>query len=553
MSLNESCVLLSFVDLRTDPYGRGRDGQRDKSQAGPTLTLLFDPESPYRGKVSDMVMFYRQPDQDPAKHLDKSVAEATRKEVERLGGSKKITITLIPWQGEDPTDHQNIFGFLRAQLEAVREQHPEKKLVIHISPGTPAMQTVWVLMAEVGMIRPPFVVVKSLRRAHRAGRPAVVPVELGIPTFYKAFRTARPKMVTDDTQPVLIDPRKFVSDKLSRLYSDAQRYARLNVPVLILGERGTGKTTLASWIRSSSPFRQAEKDQSWPSVPCSQYSPETMRAELFGYVKGAFTDARQDTEGLLHMANGDTLFLDEIGDISRDLQRMLIRALEEKQFTRVGGKVPEKSAFRLISATNQPWDQLKERLDLDFLDRISVLILEVPPLREVREDLPWLWRHIFSQAIYRAGVRTSDVHVSLTDHERIIRYVQQHPLPGNLRDLFRVAYHLIANTYEIPLANASGEDAVSNALNKALGARSSQDESYPVARKFAAAYAEASTIDALIPDNTEFSTREVERAIRKYMAEEIRRVARVRGVKPQSLCDVTDRTLQKWVKGDVDA
>src|SRR5690606_8723891 len=146
------------------------------------------------------------------------------------------------------------------------------------------------------------------------------------------FQQARPRHVAASEQ-VLLDPRHFVSERLKRLYDRARRYAQLNVPVLILGERGTGKTTLASWIRSSSPFRDPSKDQSWPSVPCSQYSPETMRAELFGYVRGAFTDARTDTEGLLHVADGDTLFLDEIGDISRDLQRLLIRALEEKRFT----------------------------------------------------------------------------------------------------------------------------------------------------------------------------------------------------------------------------
>ena len=112
-------------------------------------------------------------------------------------------------------------------------------------------------MAEMGLIRPPFAAVKSLRRAHRAGRPAVVPVHLDIPTFYKAFHHARPRHVASTVESVLFDPRRFKSEKLKRLYADARRFGQLNVPILVLGERGTGKTTLASWIRSNSRFRTA--------------------------------------------------------------------------------------------------------------------------------------------------------------------------------------------------------------------------------------------------------------------------------------------------------
>src|SRR5690606_8652085 len=110
------------------------------------------------------------------------------------------------------------------------------------------------------------------------------------------------------------DPRQFRSTRLRALYDEARRAARLKVPVLLLGERGTGKTTLASWIRLRSPFRQEGLDRAWPAVPCGQYTSETMRAELFGYVQGAFTGAKKDHQGLLARANGDTLFLDEIGD-----------------------------------------------------------------------------------------------------------------------------------------------------------------------------------------------------------------------------------------------
>lgn len=542
----ENFVLLSWADLRTDPYASGRDGAPDRNSPGPTLTLLFDPESPYRGKVGRVVLFYRKPEGGPRPHEDFAAADATRKEIERLSAKRRIAVELVAWIGEDPTDHRAIFEFLREQVEQIGSDSPEDHLLVHISPGTPPMQTVWVLMGEMGLIRSPFTVVKSLRRAYRNGRPAVVPVELDIPTFYKAFQQARPMEVAAPEEAMLLDPKHFQSDRLKKLYADAGRYARLNVPVLILGERGTGKTTLASWIRSNSPFRDPEKDGSWPSVPCSQYSPETMRAELFGYVKGAFTDAKKDTEGLLHEADGDTLFLDEIGDISRDLQRMLIRALEEKRFTRVGGQRTERSDFRLVTATNLSWSELTERLDPDFLDRISVLRLEVPALRDVRKDLPWLWRSVFQQSLARARVSATDLSLAGKDHERIVAYLRQHRLPGNLRDLFRVAYELMAAVVDPAFGEA---DPVGFALERGLArpAVSGPDPSNAL-RTIAAAFAAGESLDHLAANGEPIPTRILERSLKRYLAEELRRIAQRRGMRPEDLCDVTDRTLQLWVK-----
>ena len=198
------------------------------------------------------------------------------------------------------------------------------------------MHTVWVLMAETGFIEPPFTVVKSYRRSERGGRPAVVPVELGIETFYKTYKASRPRQLGSEEQGVIWDPSRFRTDAMKRVYADARRVAPLNAPVLIRGERGTGKTTMANWIRSNSPYKREEQNANWPSVACGQYGPETMRAELFGYRKDAFTGATADREGLLAAAHRDTLFLDEVGDVSRDLQRLLIRAERESR-SRLGG------------------------------------------------------------------------------------------------------------------------------------------------------------------------------------------------------------------------
>lgn len=295
------------------------------------------------------------------------------------------------------------------------------------------------LLAECGFIAQPFRVVKSYRKHERDNRPAVVEVSLGIESFYKVYRASRPGQNPSSETAAIWEPSRFRSPKLKALFDEARRYARLKVPVLILGERGTGKTTLASWLRSHSPFRREALDHRWPSVACGQFSGDTIKSELFGHKAGSFTGATSDKEGMLSVAHGDTLFLDEIGDISRDVQCLLIRALEERQYTPLGreSEPPRTSDFRLVTATNLPEEVLQEKLDADFLDRISPLVMSMPALREIPEELPWLWDSIYSKAVERAGLEQAPAALPPAEQERILGHLRTHPLPGNLRDLLR--------------------------------------------------------------------------------------------------------------------
>ena len=123
----------------------------------------------------------------------------------------------------------------------------------------------------------------------------------------------------------------------------------------------------------------------------------------------------------------------------------------------------------------------------------------------------------------------------------------QHPLPGNLRDLFRVAYHLVAACLDEPIPDA-GQDTVAYALKHGLTQRATAVSEPDVARTVAAAFAAAEPLDHLVSKTQPLATKTVERALRRYLAHELRRIARTNGSKPQDLCDVTDRTLQQWVK-----
>ena len=540
-------VLLTWVAVNNDPYER--DGQSGLARLvdgapipGPTLTLLFDDESPYAGRINDVVLLHRAPLGGANEREERAVTELGEALRER-----SIRAHRVPWDGDDPTDHRGVFEFLRDRLPELRRRFSGRELVLHISPGTPTMHTVWVLMAETGFVEPPFTVVKSYRRAERRGRPAVVPVELGIETFYKVYKASSPRQVASEDQRVVWDPARFQTDAMRKVYSEARRYAQLNVPVLIRGERGTGKTTLAGWIRSNSPFKREEQDARWPSVACGQYSPETMRAELFGYKRGAFTGATTDRDGLLTAAHRDTLFLDEVGDISRDLQRLLIKAVEEKRYFPLGDDKPRESDFRLLTATNIDEFELQRRLDPDFRDRISLLTLELPPLRDVGGELPWLWEVVYEEAAHRAGVTRRRAALGAAHHGHVVAHLRRHPLPGNLRDLFRVAYRILAarNDVDAPLQPA---EAIEYGLEALLGPPPGAARMTSIAMALAGAFSRGNPVDDLIEPGGRIATTEVLADFKAFIAAELRRIAAARAVPVDELCDVSERSIREWAR-----
>jgi DNA-binding NtrC family response regulator len=541
-----SPVLLSWIAVNNDPFERERGSGKyrlvnGQPVPGPTLTLLFDDESPLAGHIRDVVLLHRRTE-DPEDHREHRAVKETTHAIEER--SRDIRIRLEPWRGEDPTDHRSIFEFLREKVPEIRRRYAGRELVIHVSPGTGAMHTVWVLMAETGFIEPPFRVVQSLRKEDRRGRPALVALELGIETFYKVYKASRPAEVGSDEQGLVWDRARFRTRRMQTLFSEARRFAHLNVPILLLGERGTGKTTLASWIRLHSPFRREEQDAHWPAVACGQYVAETMRAELFGYKKGAFTGATQDREGLLAAADGDTLFLDEVGDVSRDLQRLLIKALDEKRYFPLGDDRARKSNFRLLTATNLEPEDLRRRLDLDFLDRIGLLTLRLPPLREIREELAWLWEVTYDQASRRAGVPKKRAQLGGEHHRNVVSHLEGHPLPGNLRDLFRVAYHVLGARSD-PHEPLSPELAVEYGL-RALAAPRAPSGDSGLSRAVARAFADSSPLNGVLDSATRIPTKLVERNLRAFLADELRRLSKERGVPVEDLCDMTDRSLRTW-------
>ncbi|APG29108.1 Fis family transcriptional regulator [Syntrophotalea acetylenivorans] len=200
--------------------------------------------------------------------------------------------------------------------------------------------------------------------------------------------------------------------------------------VLVQGESGTGKELIARAIHHES----SRADQPFMAINCSAVPETLLESELMGYEKGAFTDAKTQKKGLFELADGGTVFLDEIGDMSPAMQVKLLRILEERAFRRVGGTRDIKVDVRIVSATNR--DLVKAMEDESFRSdlyyRIGVIPIQLPPLRERREDIPELAAHFIHQFNCEFGKRVNGI--SRMAEKILVEY----PWPGNIRELKNV-------------------------------------------------------------------------------------------------------------------
>src|SRR5215204_4875005 len=186
------------------------------------------------------------------------------------------------------------------------------------------------------------------------------------------------------------------SAALERTLKQARAVADTSVTVLITGENGTGKEVLARAVHEES----ARRDRPFVPVSCAALPESLIESELFGHVKGAFTDARSDRVGRFGLADGGTLFLDEVGELQPSVQVKLLRVIQERVIERVGSNQPVKVDIRLIAATNRDLEQeVKEaRFREDLFYRLNVVPLHMPSLRERREDIPLLAAHFAAKA-----------------------------------------------------------------------------------------------------------------------------------------------------------
>ncbi len=241
----------------------------------------------------------------------------------------------------------------------------------------------------------------------------------------------RPKSAPDNFHGMLT-----VANEMRELFAVIERVARSDSTVLVRGETGTGKELVARAIQVCSP----RADKPFRAINCATLTPELLASELFGHVKGAFTGAIRDHQGLFAQTDKGTIFLDEIGELPLGLQAQLLRVLQERMFVPVGGTKPQRSDVRVIAATNKALrtEVAQGRFREDLMYRVRVIPLFLPPLVDRKGDVDaLLWK--FIDDFNESGHRNVDGIA-----KDALDAIHAYPWPGNVRELHNVVEYAFA-------------------------------------------------------------------------------------------------------------
>lgn len=380
---------------------------------------------------------------------------------------------------KNPTDYTEIFGLVNSELGELktREDWAETDLFIHLSPGSPAMAAIWLLL---GKTRYPATFFQTYK-----GKAWVtnVPFNIAVDFVPEVFRAADSHLqhLTAQSPGEIEGFKKIVGDSraIRLAVGRARRVAVRNVPVLLLGESGTGKELFARAIHESSSRRSGP----FLAINCAAISRELLESELFGHKAGSFTGAQRDRKGAFEEADGGTLFLDEIGECDLAMQTKLLRVLQppdgadpcHRVFHRVGDLEERHSSVRIIAATNRDLlasiTQGQFREDLHY--RLAVITVKLPPLRERQGDIPKIAEHLLSQINKQFEKEEPGYqHKSISDSAMI--FVQQHLWPGNVRQLYNALLQAAVMAEDDTIQRHDITDAVAemvaetNAANDAL-------------------------------------------------------------------------------------
>lgn len=226
------------------------------------------------------------------------------------------------------------------------------------------------------------------------------------------------------------------SQSMKELYCIIEKISKNDATVLISGESGTGKELIARAIHFNGP----RKEKPFVPINCASLPENLLESELFGYEKGAFTDARVQKIGVMELANDGTLFLDDVSGLRLDMQAKLLRALEEKEIRRIGGTKIIRVDVRIISATNVDLKKAvqEEKFRQDLFYRLNVVPIYIPPLRERKEDVPLLLSHFLK--LYNQSFRKRITGIS----DQAIELLCEYNWPGNVRELKNVIERIVA-------------------------------------------------------------------------------------------------------------
>jgi DNA-binding NtrC family response regulator len=265
------------------------------------------------------------------------------------------------------------------------------------------------------------------------------------------------------------------SVKMNQAVDSAKKAAASKATVLLLGESGTGKELVARAIHGWSERRE----KPFVAINCVGLSKELLESELFGHEKGAFTGAHQQKKGKMELADGGTVFLDEVGDITPELQTKLLRFLQEREFERVGGTKPIRVDVRIIAATNRDLDgDVKQgRFREDLFYRLNVVPVNLPPLRERKEDIPDLAKFFLERFSKETKKNFSEITPDA------LQKLSAHDWPGNVRELGNVIERAVVLDYGPKLSLADLPSRITGAAQADPAAELSYHEAVDAARR----------------------------------------------------------------------
>jgi len=346
---------------------------------------------------------------------------------------KKIAVKILLQQVQlsGPTNFGEIYRAASASIsEKIQEYGSRAELTFHLSPGTPAMAAVWILLAKT---RFPAELIESSRE--HGVRVASVPFDISadfIPDLLrKPDQTLERLAAGLPAEAPEFDDITHRSQVMQRVVLKSRRIAPRSIPVLIEGESGTGKELFAHAIHAASP----RKKKPFVAINCGAIPSELVEAELFGHEKGAFTGAVTARVGHFEAAHTGTIFLDEIGELPKEMQVKLLRTLQEGEVRRIGAATPRKVDVRIIAATNR---NLIEEVAAgtfreDLFYRLAVAVIKLPPLREREGDVSLLidqfLDRINKESSSEPGYKKKKVSASARN------LLLRHSWPGNVREL----------------------------------------------------------------------------------------------------------------------
>lgn len=325
-------------------------------------------------------------------------------------------------------------------LDVFRKEAPDLVLLDVILPGTDGLAVLQTLRTESKMT--PVIMLTGTKSV----KTAVDAMKLGAADYLsKPFDVEELRIVVDralNSQELEREVKQLraqvvqryafhnligKSSAMQEIYAKIEQVADSRTTVLITGESGTGKELVAKALH----YNSSRRERPFIALNCAALPETLIESELFGHEKGSFTDATARRVGQFELAHNGTLFLDEIGDLSAVTQAKLLRVLQEREFTRIGGVQPIKVDVRIIAATNKNLDELvrKGHFREDLYYRINVIALYLPPLRERGEDVPLLAKHFLAKRVEEE--KRPPIEFSKEALELLTRY----PWPGNVREM----------------------------------------------------------------------------------------------------------------------